>query len=88
MRRQVAAVWGDQGYMHLKRGVNAPDGLCGVNMQPTYPIAKAAPATNTATTHGHQPTASKTCSESLWFRRVSDKSSEEEQLLTFRKETD
>ncbi|KAM5588003.1 ervatamin-B-like [Rosa sericea] len=30
--------WGEGGYMRICRGVNAPQGLCGIAMQPLYPI--------------------------------------------------
>ena len=34
--------WGDKGYIKLRRGVLASEGLCGVAMQASYPIKKGA----------------------------------------------
>ncbi len=31
--------WGDHGYAYLKRGKIFPQGVCGVNNYPVYPIA-------------------------------------------------
>ncbi|PIM98523.1 Cysteine proteinase Cathepsin L [Handroanthus impetiginosus] len=30
--------WGENGYMRLQRDVDAPEGLCGVAMHPSYPV--------------------------------------------------
>lgn len=31
--------WGENGYMRIKRDVDAPQGLCGIATKPSYPIA-------------------------------------------------
>jgi len=30
--------WGDNGYIYMARGINAPYGICGIAMEPSYPI--------------------------------------------------
>ncbi|KAL9273129.1 Senescence-specific cysteine protease SAG39-like protein [Drosera capensis] len=30
--------WGEQGYIRMQRGLNGPQGLCGINMDASYPI--------------------------------------------------
>ncbi|PRQ29134.1 putative fruit bromelain [Rosa chinensis] len=30
--------WGEGGYMRIRRGVDAPQGLCGIARNPLYPI--------------------------------------------------
>ena len=31
--------WGEDGYMRIKRGIGAPEGLCGIAKEPSYPVA-------------------------------------------------
>ncbi|GAB2231601.1 hypothetical protein Droror1_Dr00010619 [Drosera rotundifolia] len=31
--------WGEQGYIRMQRGISDPQGLCGIAMDPSYPIA-------------------------------------------------
>lgn len=31
--------WGEEGYIRMRRGVNAPEGLCGIAMMASYPTA-------------------------------------------------
>ncbi|KAL9250906.1 Senescence-specific cysteine protease SAG39-like protein [Drosera capensis] len=31
--------WGEQGYIRMQRGVNSPQGICGIAMQASFPIA-------------------------------------------------
>jgi len=30
--------WGDKGYIYMARGINAPYGICGIAMEPSYPV--------------------------------------------------
>ncbi|GAB2231483.1 hypothetical protein Drorol1_Dr00010491 [Drosera rotundifolia] len=30
--------WGEQGYIRMQRGLNSPQGLCGINMMASYPL--------------------------------------------------
>jgi C1A family cysteine protease len=38
VKNSWAATWGDEGYILLQRNVDAPEGQCGVAMQPSYPV--------------------------------------------------
>ncbi|TKY59169.1 Senescence-specific cysteine protease SAG12 [Spatholobus suberectus] len=39
MRNSWGQQWGEGGYMKLKRDTGAPEGLCGIYLYPSYPIA-------------------------------------------------
>lgn len=34
-------LWGEAGYVRIAQGENAPDGVCGVNVDPSYPVPGA-----------------------------------------------
>lgn len=38
VRNSWGTGWGEQGYIRMQRGVNAPEGLCGLAMDASYPI--------------------------------------------------
>ncbi|KAK1408701.1 hypothetical protein QVD17_40698 [Tagetes erecta] len=38
VRNSWGTNWGEQGYIRMQRGVNAPEGLCGLAMDASYPI--------------------------------------------------
>lgn len=38
VKNSWGAEWGDSGYIKLKRGVSAPEGLCGIAMAASYPL--------------------------------------------------
>jgi len=42
VKNSWGATWGSSGYIMMARGVSA-SGICGIAMQPSYPIAKAGP---------------------------------------------
>jgi C1A family cysteine protease len=39
VKNSWGASWGDKGYIKLARGVQQPYGLCGILMNPSYPVA-------------------------------------------------
>nr|BDI12740.1 cysteine protease [Gentiana triflora x Gentiana scabra] len=39
VKNSWGANWGENGYIRMKRGVSAKEGLCGIAMQASYPIA-------------------------------------------------
>lgn len=38
VRNSWGTGWGEQGYIRMQRGINAPEGLCGLAMDASYPI--------------------------------------------------
>ena len=32
--------WGEQGYMRMVKGIENPEGQCGIAMDPSYPVIK------------------------------------------------
>ncbi|KAF9606013.1 hypothetical protein IFM89_021435 [Coptis chinensis] len=38
VRNSWGAEWGEKGYIRMQRGVSAPEGLCGIAMEASYPI--------------------------------------------------
>lgn len=40
VKNSWGAEWGDKGYIKLERGIDAPEGRCGIAMQPSFPIKK------------------------------------------------
>ncbi|MCO5607889.1 hypothetical protein L7F22_062091 [Adiantum nelumboides] len=38
VRNSWGSGWGEAGYVRMQRGSNDPDGLCGINMEPSFPI--------------------------------------------------
>lgn len=49
--------WGEKGYIRMKRGIASKGGLCGIAMEPSYPIK------NSSTNPGGDAHASKTKDE-------------------------
>ncbi|PIA30343.1 hypothetical protein AQUCO_05600048v1 [Aquilegia coerulea] len=41
VKNSWGAEWGEQGYIRMQRGVSAPEGLCGIAMEASYPIKDA-----------------------------------------------
>lgn len=39
VKNSWGADWGEEGYIRMQRDVDAPEGLCGIAMQPSYPTA-------------------------------------------------
>ncbi|KAL9267355.1 putative NAD(P)H dehydrogenase (quinone) FQR1-like 1 [Drosera capensis] len=37
VKNSWGASWGEQGYIRMQRGLNSPQGLCGINMEASYP---------------------------------------------------
>jgi hypothetical protein len=46
--------WGDEGYIMMKRGVSS-EGICGIAMQPSYPIAGSTDETAPEASHYEDP---------------------------------
>lgn len=38
VRNSWGPEWGEKGYIRMHRGISAEEGLCGIAMQPSYPI--------------------------------------------------
>ena len=38
VRNSRGTGWGEQGYIRMRCGLNAPEGLCGLAMDASYPI--------------------------------------------------
>ncbi|XP_024994553.1 vignain-like [Cynara cardunculus var. scolymus] len=38
VRNSWGPEWGEQGYIRMQRGINSPEGLCGLAMEASYPI--------------------------------------------------
>nr|XP_043607708.1 vignain-like [Erigeron canadensis] len=42
VRNSWGTSWGEQGYIRMQRGINAPEGLCGLAMDASYPVKLSA----------------------------------------------
>lgn len=42
--------WGEKGYIRMQREVDAEEGLCGIAMQPSYPIKTSSNPTGSSVT--------------------------------------
>lgn len=42
VKNSWGAEWGEKGYIRMERGIRAKHGLCGIAMEPSYPIKKSA----------------------------------------------
>ncbi|XP_009774957.1 vignain-like [Nicotiana tabacum] len=52
VKNSWGAEWGEKGYIRMQRGIDAKEGLCGIAMEPSYPIKTSSnPIGSPATTY-------------------------------------
>lgn len=39
VKNSLGTSWGEEGYIRMERGVDAKEGLCGIAMDSSYPLA-------------------------------------------------